>query len=160
MNFLICPGSAENQKFKRWPVLNFLGLANQFKLNNHQISIVLGPEEKYLSNYFLNFDLYMSDSFQKLKQLGQKNDLIICNDSFLLHFFSIINCKVLALYGPTDPDRTLPPNAFKISSKKKSRNRPCWGSDNYGKCDNDRCSCFDGLEIEDVFKESLNLLLK
>lgn len=158
MNLIICPGSAENQKFKRWPVENFLGLANLFKLNDHKISIILGHEEQYLSKYFLNFDLYISISFYKLKKLGQQNDLIICNDSFLLHFFSIINCKVLALYGPTDPDRTLPPNAFKISSKKKSRFRPCWATDNYGKCDNGICSCFDGLEIEDVFKESLYLI--
>ena len=97
-------------------------------------------------------------SFEELKKLAIKSDLILCNDSFLLHFFSILNFNVLAIYGPTDPERTLPPNASKIISKKKSQFRPCWGKPYYGKCDNGRCSCFDGLSPQEVYKKSLSIL--
>jgi len=158
MKFIICPGSAENQKFKRWPILKYLELAELYEINQHTVTIVLGPEEHYLSNFFLKFNVVISASFDELKQISYNANLIVCNDSFLLHYFSIINCNVLAIYGPTDPDRTLPPNAFKIISKKTSLYRPCWGKTYYGRCENGRCSCFDGLDVQDVYKKSLNIL--
>lgn len=158
MNFILCPGSAEDQKFKRWPIFKFLELANLYITNNHNVKIVIGPQEEYLSNFFLKFEINISSTFLELKRLAQESNLIICNDSFLLHFFSILDLKVLGLYGPTDPNRTLPTNAYKILSNKKSIYRPCWGKPYYGVCDNGRCSCFDGLNALDVYKKSLNLV--
>ena len=158
MNFILCPGSAENQKFKRWPIYKFVELANLYIENNHNVKIVLGPQEAYLSNFFVEFEINISLSFKKVKNVSQESDLIICNDSFLLHFFSILDLKVLGLFGPTDPNRTLPIKAFKILSNKKTSNRPCWGKPYYGMCDNGRCSCFDGLNAIDVYNKSLNLL--
>ena len=52
MNFILCPGSAEDQKFKRWPIFKFLELANLYITNNHNVKIVIGPQEEYLSNFF------------------------------------------------------------------------------------------------------------
>lgn len=65
---------------------------------------------------------------------------------------------MLALYGLTDPIRTMTPNIFKISSKNLSSTMPCSGTLSYGKRENERCSCFDNLEVEDVFIKSLNIL--
>lgn len=158
MNIILCPGSAENQKFKRWDSNKFLNLANRFIIKNYSVSILLGPEEVHLSNIFKDVDLILSPTFAQIKSIAEKSDLIICNDSFLLHFFCFCETKVLALYGPTNPNRTLPQSAFKISSKTPSKTMPCWGSKDYGNCDNGRCSCFDGLEAEDVFIKSQKIL--
>lgn len=158
MKIIICPGSAQNQKFKRWPVKKFVELARLSELHGMIVLIILGPEEQDLVNIFLQFNTIQSASFDELKSLSDDVDLVVCNDSFLLHFFSIINKKVLALYGPTDPNRTLPPNAYKLTSKLPSSSRPCWGSKLYGKCDNGRCSCFDKLEANDVFNKALSIL--
>ena len=69
MKFIICPGSAENQKFKRWPILKYLELAELYEINQHTVTIVLGPEEHYLSNFFLKFNVVISASFDELKQI-------------------------------------------------------------------------------------------
>jgi heptosyltransferase-2 len=158
MKIILCPGSAENQKFKRWPAKKFYILAKLFLNSQYDVSIVLGPEEGYLEKEFGDIKIIKSPSFKDLKILGSLSNLIICNDSFLLHFFSFINANVLALYGPTDPTRTLPLNSEIITSNKSSKTRPCWNSNNYGKCDDGRCSCFDGLEPEDVYKKAIILL--
>lgn len=160
MNIVLCPGSAENQKFKRWNVNNFLSLGKRFVACDHTVSILLGPEEIYMSKNFKDFKLVNSPTFKELNKVASESDLVICNDSFLLHYFCFSGAKVLALYGPTDPVRTMPPNAFKISSKNPSNTMPCWGTRNYGKCDNGSCSCFDNLEVEDVFIKSLDILKK
>ena len=158
MNIVLCPGAAENQKFKRWDSNKFLNLANIFIIKNYNVSIILGPEETYMSKIFKGLDLILSPTFEQLKVIAERSDLTICNDTFLLHFFCFCETKVLALYGPTDPDRTLPQSAFKISSRTPSKTKPCWGSKDYGNCDNGRCSCFDGLEAQDVFNKSQQIL--
>ena len=75
-----------------------------------------------------------------------------------MHFFCMLERKVLALYGPTISSRTLPPNAYKIEDRGSIKKKPCWGEKNYGKCDNGRCSCFDNLDVNKVFNECLKLL--
>lgn len=160
MNIVICPGSAENQKFKRWNVSKYVELSSKFISCGSRLKIVLGPDEGYLNKYFSDFEIVISPSFKELKKISQSTDLAICNDSFLLHFFCFRKIKVLGIYGPTDPERSMPPDIFKISSPKPSKYMPCWGTKNYGSCDNGRCSCFDGLEVKDVFMKSQQILKK
>ncbi|MDA9880645.1 hypothetical protein N9C97_04190 [Candidatus Pelagibacter sp.] len=158
MNILICPGSAEDQKFKRWPIQNFIELINKLKLNDYDVQVVLGPEENYLSKNFSKLKVINSASFNDLKIISSQKDLIICNDSFLMHFFCMLGRKVLALYGPTISTRTLPLNAYKIEDRGLPERKPCWGTNNYGKCNNGRCSCFDNLGVNKVFNECLRVL--
>lgn len=166
MNIVICPGSAENQKFKRWDISKFVKLSLKLNSSKHRLKIVLGPDEHYLNKYFKDLEndleIHICPSLSELKEISLSTDLAICNDSFLLHFFCFREIKVLGIYGPTDPERTMPPNVFKISSPKPSKYMPCWGSENYGICDNGRCSCFDNLEVIDVYneiKKILNMIL-
>lgn len=158
MKIFLCPGSAENQKFKRWPTSNFNILSSFFLNNNWEVGIILGPDESYLEKYFNGHEIIKSPSFKKLANIAHNSNLIICNDSFLLHFFSFFNINVLGLYGPTDPNRTLPLNASKIISSRFSETRPCWGLPNYGNCDDGRCSCLDGLEPKHVYEKALAII--
>ena len=95
MNILICPGSAEDQKFKRWPILNFIELIDKLKLKDYNVQVVLGPEENYLSKNFSKLKVINSASFNDLKIISSQKDLIICNDSFLMHFF----CSLCQLWS-------------------------------------------------------------
>ena len=160
MRLILCPGSAENQKFKRWGIENFVQTADSFIGLGFEVIIILGPEEGYLESYFKDYNIIRSPSFEDLVILGKKSDLIVCNDSFLLHFFAFIDSKVLGVFGPTKSTRTLPPNADIIESDLPSKTRPCWGTKNYGRCDNGYCSCFDGLSPKILLKKCLDLLHK
>lgn len=84
MNIILCPGSAENQKFKRWDSNKFLNLANRFIIKNYSVSILLGPEEVHLSNIFKDVDLILSPTFAQIKIIYLKVNS--------LHKF--INCGV------------------------------------------------------------------
>ena len=158
MKILICPGSAENQKFKRWSKENFVSLATQLSNKSNEIIILLGPEEIYLNKSFSSFKIMHSLSFSELSKLSNDVDLVICNDSFLMHYFSFLNNNVLAIYGPTNPNRTLPPNCNKICSNNPSIYMPCWGSQQYGRCDKGKCSCFKNLEVDNVLDKTYDLL--
>ena len=70
MKIILCPGSAENQKFKRWPIIKFNQLGKELLALGYDISIVLGPEEGYLSSSFSEF---------KIEQVGH---IFVCFEHF------------------------------------------------------------------------------
>jgi len=146
----LCPGSAMSQSFKRWPVKKFYDLSKLLKERNYEIAVILGREEIELASFFPDTEVFCDLNLIQLSSMISIDDLCVCNDSFLMHFFSAIKIPTLVIYGPTDHLRTLPPNADMIESKLRSKTRPCWGTNNYGKCNDGRCTCLDGLEVEDV----------
>lgn len=157
MRILLAPGSAESQKFKRWSLDNFITLAECLRARSFQTDFVLGREELELLEHLSMFNVHAGLGFQDLHELAATSDLAVCNDSFLLHFFSLSDVKTLALYGPTDPSRTLPPNAALIHSEVDLACRPCWGTEAYGKCPI-AYSCLSSLEVNEVFNRCLVLV--
>ncbi|MAJ90362.1 MAG: hypothetical protein CMD08_03705 [Flavobacteriales bacterium] len=155
---LLCPGSAKTQKFKRWPIKKYTELGKRLKDSDYTVEFLIGSDEKELIPYLDDFEIHTELSLSEIYDLTSKIDLSICNDSFLMHFFSLFSTKTLAIYGPTDPNRTLPPGTLHIKSKIFSPTRPCWGKPHYGKCSKGICSCLDGLEVQDLFEEVFNIL--
>ena len=103
MSILICPGSAKTQSFKRWPVSNFLKLVDLFNKLNYESIIVLGKDESELASSFKHNKIIISPSFEELKKLSEKSIICICNDSFLMHFFSFTGLNTLSIYGSLKP---------------------------------------------------------
>ena len=155
---LLCPGSAQSQIFKRWPVQKFVQLGAQLQKFDLTVDILLGKEEDDLIPFFDLFTIHRDLSLSEIVDLKAEIDLSICNDSFLMHFFSLFSIQTLAIYGPTDPNRTLPPHVHMIQSPLSSDTRPCWGTVNYGKCDGDRCNCLDGLEVDNLISKVVKIL--
>ena len=155
---LLCPGSAKSQIFKRWPVKKYVELGMKLKKLNYTVEVLLGKDEEDLAYHFTDFHVNEKLSLTEIHSLISRIDLSICNDSFLMHFFSLFSSKTLAIYGPTDPNRTLPPETHIIKSPIFSKTRPCWGKPNYGKCCKGKCTCLDGLEVGHLLEEVLAIL--
>ena len=113
-NIFLCP-DAEYGEAKRWPTQKWIELAIEFKKQNYQ-------------TYFLGKDLRFNDSLsQTIKNndksivslIGKTNideaiyllagsDLVITNDSGLMHVASSVKAEIIAIYGSSSPEYTPP----------------------------------------------------
>lgn len=157
MRVLLAPGSALNQKFKRWDLQNFIDLGQALEGRAISVDFVLGKEETELIEFLPNVKTHLGLTVSAMHALACEANLAVCNDSFLLHFFSLAGLKTLALYGPTDPKRTLPLNSEWIESSEALACRPCWGTDIYGRCPIEY-RCLKNLSFEAVLHKCLAMI--
>ena len=104
----LCPGAAFGEA-KCWPEKYYLELATLQSKKNWQVWI-LGIKKDLQLNEFspniINFSGKVSllDSIDLLSLA----DLVVCNDSGLMHIAASFNKKIIATYGPTSPTFTPP----------------------------------------------------
>lgn len=109
------PG-AEFGPSKRWPWRRFAGLAGALRRARPDIQevIVGGPDEVWLGvriheetgriHPLVGPDLDLSGLAAVLSHL----DVLVTNDSGPMHLAAALGVPCVALFGPTDPDRTAP----------------------------------------------------
>lgn len=107
------PGSAASSLWKRWPLDNFAAVGRKLidKRDAH-ILIFGGPEEKALKedlkkklgrhSTIINSDLLNAAA------LMQRCQLILSNDSGLMHLSAASGAATFGLFGPTDETQTGP----------------------------------------------------
>jgi lipopolysaccharide heptosyltransferase II len=151
----ICPGGASNPGqvafIKRWPVEKYIELANEL---NSLILVFGGKEDKSIAEHIItnskNKNIYDATgiSLQQTKEIMEKCDFIVSHDSGGMHIASTTRAKLVALFGPTPPNRLCPKNAILVQAKCA----PCYGI--YGKykegCDKD---CMNSISVEEVKKK-------
>lgn len=110
-----CPG-AEFGPAKRWPHYHFAALAQQLIDHGYQV-VLLGSIKDcviaehickalpvYNSNYCIN--LAGKTTLDQAAILIAACQVIVSNDSGLMHIADALNKPRIALYGPTDPGFT------------------------------------------------------
>ena len=124
----ICPG-AEFGPSKRWPAKYYAEIVRYYLTNNWQV-FILGskndlPVAKEIEDHisctekdsFINFT--GQTSIQDAVDILSTCDLVLTNDSGLMHIAAAVNVRLLALYGPTSPEFT-PPLSKKAKIIKKT----------------------------------------
>ena len=110
-----CPG-AEFGPAKRWPSYYFSEVAKEFSLKGWQI-ILLGSKNDIpvgeqiqlsLSSNNLVLNLIGKTSLVDAVDILSLPQVVLSNDSGLMHITAALNTKLLALYGPSSPDFTPP----------------------------------------------------
>jgi len=110
-----CPG-AEFGPAKRWPSHYFSEVAKEFSSKGWQI-LLLGSSNDILVGEQIEQSLDPNNSVLNL--IGKTSlvdaldilsvpQLVLSNDSGLMHITAALNTKLLALYGPSSPDFTPP----------------------------------------------------
>lgn len=109
------PG-AEFGPSKRWPWRRFVALSRELRRQRPQSRqlIVAGPKELWLAvriyeetgkiHPVVGPDLDLGQLAGVLAQL----DLLVSNDSGPMHLAAAVGARCVALFGPTDPERTAP----------------------------------------------------
>jgi len=113
----ICPG-AEFGPSKRWPANYYAEIIRHYLSKNWQV-FILGskndlPVAKAIEdqvpseNKALLFNFTGQTSIEDAVDILSTCDLVLTNDSGLMHVAAAVNVKLLALYGPTSPKFTPP----------------------------------------------------
>ncbi len=112
------PGSAREggQLAKRWPVEQFVGLIEALASKKCNVLVFCGPDEDDLRQHLWqtardrNWDgaHFPDASIMETAGLIAKCDVMVTNDSGLMHVATAVYTPVVALFGPTNPTRTGP----------------------------------------------------
>jgi len=113
----ICPG-AEFGPSKRWPTRYYAEVVKHYLLENWQV-IILGSKKDLpvareiedqvsLKDKSFLFNFTGQTSLEDTVDILSTCDLVLTNDSGLMHIAAAVDVKLLALYGPTSPKFTPP----------------------------------------------------
>ena len=131
---ILCPG-AEYGPAKQWPAAHFAQVAVAWlsKNQHHQVAIIGGPKdatiaaaiESLIAQQVVSASLTVSVSHRVLQLSGKTElieafawlasaDLVVSNDSGLMHAAAALDIPVIAIFGSTDPHHT-PPHSEKAT---------------------------------------------
>ncbi|MCP2520928.1 lipopolysaccharide heptosyltransferase II [SCandidatus Aminicenantes bacterium Aminicenantia_JdfR_composite] len=150
-------GSAKN-----WPVEHFVRLSIKFIEELDAEVFIFGSKKENLLNNRISeierengkiHNFIGKTTLKELIALISKCNLFISNDSGPMHIANALRIPVIAVFGPTDPERTSPfYPPFKIIQKKVPC-APC----KYRDCPVDH-KCMKSIKPEEVFEISKELL--
>ena len=98
---IIHPGSGGSHK--NWPLENFIALAEALETAGRCIAWALGPAEEDIALPAMAHRIFFTDLTDFACAL-QNTALYIGNDSGITHLAATSGCRVIAIFGPTDPD--------------------------------------------------------
>lgn len=119
---VICISVFSTNQKKDWPLERYLVLIRQLQEQNYQIWLLSSPKDydklKELNDQLETKCLLFANStvFDAVV-LTSLCELMIAGDSGLLHVASALGKKVIALFGPTNPDETPPLAKYKVIIK-------------------------------------------
>lgn len=156
----LAPGGAKNlladDACRRWPISHYVQLAGLLVKTGYTVILSGAPGDKWILPYFDSIpviDLVGKTSLRQLLYLFDQSDVVITHDSGPMHLAGMTKCKIIALFGPTNPWEKIPRREgvkFFWEPEKYSC-CPCYDGKNYAHCNKN--SCLDGIGAEKIFKE-------
>ena len=154
----VAPGAASH--IKRWTKEGFAEVCDRLVEEcSLQIIFVGDKEDSAIIREIISkmkkasVDLSGKTNLRQLAVLLKRCDLLISNDSAVMHMGSYLNIPVLAIFGSTDPKKYGPWNERSRLIKKELFCSPCQKAQcryNY--------ECMNLVESEDVFKKAKEML--
>lgn len=113
----LCPG-AEFGPSKRWPEEYYAQVANEMIKQGYQVALFGSAKDKVVTDKIRNivspenqhkvFDLAGNTNLIEAVDLLAACDIVVSNDSGLMHIAAAVGCSVVAVYGSTSPKYTPP----------------------------------------------------
>lgn len=147
-----CPG-AEYGPAKRWPAAHFAALARQLAETGHSIWLFGSPKDRAVAEEIsllapgLCRNLCGATSLTQAIDLLAMAELVVCNDSGLMHVAAALDRPIVALYGSSSPGFT-PPLSDKADILSLQLDcSPCFQRE----CPLGHLDCLNKLSPEQVF---------
>ncbi len=156
---LIAPGARSH--IKRWHQDKFVhlieALVEEFKA---KIILIGDKDDSAIAKYIIEhcryplLDLTGTTSLIELAYLLKKADLLVTNDSAILHLASYLDRAIVAIFGPTDELKYGPWSSRSAFVKKDIACRPC----EKAQCHLNSLECIQMVQVEDVLKQVRNIM--
>ena len=128
----LCPG-AEYGPSKRWPAAHFAALAKKLIARDIEVMVVGGPKDRELGHAIskdaaspLLHDVTGKTTLLEAVDLLASAQVIVTNDSGLMHIAAALARPLVALYGSSSPVRTPPLTAQARILHTDISCRPCY----------------------------------
>ncbi|HNV85777.1 MAG TPA: lipopolysaccharide heptosyltransferase II, partial [Candidatus Omnitrophota bacterium] len=146
---------------KNWPAERFLELAGKVNERFNARVILFGGREASRAGALFEreklpfvINLIGRTPVGEWISLIRRLDLLVTADSAPMHVAAACGTKFVALFGPTDPRRHLPPAKNFAVIQKKLSCVPCYS----GRCKVKEFLCMPSIECEEVFQRIEQLL--
>jgi heptosyltransferase-2 len=147
----LCPG-AEYGEAKRWPANYYAEVAKQKIAQGWQVWL-FGSEKDMATAELINsqaaggcIDFTGRTSLAEAVDLMSLVDVVVSNDSGLMHVAAALDKKIIALYGSSDPGFTPPLNSKAQVISLKLHCSPCFNRE----CPLGHTWCLTGIKPEQV----------
>ncbi len=143
----LCPG-AEFGPAKRWPDAHYAEVAQQKQKEGWQVWLFGSPKDKSVSdaiNQATNnqcHDLTGNTSLAEAIDLLSLANMVVSNDSGLMHIAAALNRNLVVVYGSTSPKFTPPLNEKKEILQLNLSCSPCFDR----QCRFDHLNCLNDLQ--------------
>ncbi len=139
-----------DKEYKDWGEENFVKLITLIKKNfNCDIFLLGSGKDRYVDG---TIDLRNKMNLEEVTYFISRMDLIIGNDTGLMHIAEAVDTPFIAIFGPTDPMRIGPytkSNKF-VAVYKNLPCRPCYKIDEPIVCKYKKC--LKEIKVEEVYK--------
>jgi len=127
---IIYPGSSSNAKFRRWPITDYLSLAEE--LTRHDVKIIFagGPDEIPIKTHLATYDCFVDwiDKWTLLEWgwlFNNSNALFVGSDGGLFHLADLLGTPSISIFGPSSETKWGSLNPLSASVATPLSCRPC-----------------------------------
>lgn len=161
----IAPGGTSNvlgqQVLRRWPLENYVSLAQQLIGRNWEVVLLGGPEDEWVRQHFGQLtitDWIGKFSLPEVINACDACDAVVTHDTGPLHLAGLSTTCLIGIFGPTDPATRVPrrPYAVGIWGGQGFACRPCYDGRDFAPCSHN--GCMHQVSPELVLRELDNLL--
>lgn len=160
------PGTSIDMRWKQWPIDRYREVIARVAADRHDSRIVLfgsPAEEEMIREVARGLESRVSvaagkTSVKQVAALIEKCDLLVCNDSGLMHAAVAVGTPVVAIYGPTDISRTAPLGDRNTVIRHDLPCSPCFkleGDDQVHACTHH--DCLMSITTEEVFETIISI---
>ncbi len=154
------PGGSGRWRTKRWDLERWAAVCDALTQRGVQVVVTGGPGEEPLGESLVKLTrtkplvVIGKTTLMELACLIKRCDVFLAHDSSSLHVAAAVGTPAVALFGPTDPRRHLPPSFTGQVIKKDVFCSPCYAT----RCRTVTHACMKRISVEEVLAAVLGLL--
>lgn len=134
--------TSDERKLRTWPLENYVKLADRLIQTSYEVALIGGKEDRHLSSSFAHLrvhDHIGKTALLETISLLEKSSLLISHDGGPLHMAKLARCKVLGLFGPTNPREFMSRDDVFLWGGEKLACAPCYDGKYFSACKNPLC---------------------
>ena len=146
------PGGSLRWKTKRWDLMRWASLCDALAKRQYRVLVTGGPDEVDLGEALTHKtnapvrNVIGQTSLMELACLIKRCDVFVAHDYSTLHLAAAMGTPTVALFGPTDPRRHLPPLFRGTVLKKDVFCSPCYSP----RCRTVTHACMKRISVDEV----------